>query len=146
MDDLRVGSGSSRKSIPSSKRRKEAEHKGLVHLVTITEPHYFNSNWPWANAAECCQLPIRQCLAGDGRNRTCQIPVGPGMNLGENTAPHSGEFKPTCCQLGNEFFAFSKCKILILDSNRGRSKRPCQSIGISGAVLPVRDCRQDRPW
>jgi hypothetical protein len=58
-------------------------------------------------------------VAGEGRNRTWQIQLGSGTNFGENTAQHSGQSKPTCCQLGNEFFAFSKCKILILDSNRG---------------------------
>jgi len=60
-------------------------------------------------------------------------------------SPHWGKFKPACCQLVNEFFAFRKCKILILDSNRGTPQRPCQSIGRRRGVLPVRACWQDRP-
>jgi len=39
LDNLRVGSASSRKSVPSSKWRKAVEHEGLVHLATITARH-----------------------------------------------------------------------------------------------------------
>src|ERR1019366_6203672 len=33
--DSKVGSVSSRKSVPSSKRRNKAEHEGFAHLVSI---------------------------------------------------------------------------------------------------------------
>jgi hypothetical protein len=44
LDDLQVESLSRRKSRPCLKYLKEAEHEGLLHLVTITAP----SRW-WNN-------------------------------------------------------------------------------------------------
>jgi len=41
LHDLRVGSFSRRKSLPSLRERNEAEHEGLLHLATITAPHWF---------------------------------------------------------------------------------------------------------
>ena len=39
LHDLKVGSFSRRKSLPSLRERNEAEHEGLLHLATITAPH-----------------------------------------------------------------------------------------------------------
>ena len=39
LDNRRRGSGSSRTSLPSPSRRKEAEQGGLAHLPSITQLH-----------------------------------------------------------------------------------------------------------
>ena len=56
-----------------------------------------------------------------------------------------GSLNPHFASWSMNSLAFPKCKILILDSTRARPQRRCQSIGRSGAVLPDRACRQDRP-